>query len=159
MAFIIRHSSFVILSPMFDWLRAHEVLLGWLSAVSVLMFVGSLIAIPYLATRIPTDYFIRQRHYVDRWQPRHPLVRLALLAAKNLCGVVFVLAGVAMLVLPGQGILTILIGLMCLDFPGKFALERRFVRQPPVIGAINWMRAKTGHPPLQLPVEQATDDA
>ena len=135
---------------MLDWLQSHQVLLGWLGAASALTFVGSLIAIPWLVIRIPKDYFVHRHHFVDRWQPRHPLLRVALLTAKNLAGVVLVLAGVAMLVLPGQGILTILIGLMCLDFPGKFALERRLVRQPPVIAAINWMRAKAKRPPLEL---------
>ena len=118
-----------------------SVFLGWLSAASVLMFFGSLIAVPWLVVRIPADYFLRQRHYVDRWRPRHPLLRLAFLALKNLLGVVLVLAGVAMLVLPGQGILTILVGLLFLDFPGKFALERRLARQPPVL------RASTGYAP------------
>ncbi len=136
---------------MFDWLQGYEVVLGWLFAVSMFMFVGSLIAVPWLVMRIPTDYFVRRRHFVDRWQPRHPLLRIALLTMKNLCGIVLVLAGVAMLVLPGQGILTILVGLLCLDFPGKFALEQRLVRQPPVIGAINWLRTKTHRPPLELP--------
>jgi hypothetical protein len=139
---------------MFHWLHEHQVLLGWLSAASALMFAGSLIAVPWLVVRIPTNYFIRRQHFADRWQSRHPLVRIALLTTKNLCGVVLVLAGIAMLVLPGQGILTIVVGLLCLDFPGKFALERWLVRQPPVIGAINWMRAKAGRQPLETPEEK-----
>ena len=140
-----------LMALLLDWIAAHEVVLGWLSAVSVLMFVGSLLAVLWLVTRIPSDYFVHHRRLVDRWQPRHPLLRIALLTAKNIGGVVLVLAGIAMLVLPGQGILTIVIGLMFLDFPGKFALERRLVRQPPVIRAMNWMRAKAGHPPLETP--------
>jgi hypothetical protein len=136
---------------MFDWVWAHQVWFGWLSVVSALLFVGSLVVIPWLVVRIPADYFIHRRHFVDRWQPRHPLLRIALLALKNLCGIVLVLAGVAMLVLPGQGILTIVIGLMFVDFPGKYGLERRLVQQSAVIGAINWMRAKADRSPLQLP--------
>ena len=136
---------------MFDWLHTHEVLLGWLGAVSALMFVGSLLAVPWLVVRIPTDYFVHRRHFVDRWRSRHPLVRIGLLASKNLGGVVLILAGVAMLVLPGQGILTIVLGLMCLDFPGKFALEQWLALRPPVMRAMNWMRAKAGHPPLEVP--------
>jgi hypothetical protein len=139
---------------MFDWLQTHEVLLGWLGVASVLMFVGSLIAVPWLVVRIPVDYFIHRRHFVDRWRSRHPLVRIALLTTKNLCGLVLLLAGIAMLVLPGQGILTIVIGLTFLDFPGKFALEQQLARQPPVIGAMNWMRAKAGRPPLEMPAER-----
>jgi hypothetical protein len=141
---------------MFDWLQTHEVLLGWLGVASVLMFVGSLIAVPWLVVRIPADYFVHRRHFVDRWKDRHPLVRIALLAAKNLCGVVLILAGIAMLVLPGQGILTIVIGLMCIDFPGKFTLEQRLALQPPVLSTMNWMRAKTGRSPLEMPEEQGS---
>jgi hypothetical protein len=136
---------------MLDWLRAHEVVLGWLSAVSAVMFVGSLLAVPWLLVRIPTDYFLRPHHYIDRWQPRHPLLRIVFLVTKNLMGIVLVLVGAAMLVLPGQGILTIVIGLLFLDFPGKRTLELRLVRQPPVLRAINWMRAKAGRQPLELP--------
>ena len=142
---------------MWDWLQSHEVLLGWLSAASVLMFVGSISLIPWLVIRIPADYFLRQRHYADRWKPRHPLLRIGFLATKNFVGGVLFVAGVIMLVTPGQGILTIVVGLLFLDFPGKFALERRMVRMKPVLKAIAWVRGKAGRPPLELPEEQ--DDA
>ena len=134
-----------------DWIRGHDIVLGWLFAVSVLMLLGSLIAVPWLVVRIPSDYFLGRRHFVDRWRPCHPWLRMALLASKNTFGGVLVLAGVAMLILPGQGILTIFAGLMFLDFPGKLALERWLVNKPPVIRTINWMRTKAGQPPLELP--------
>ncbi|MCE5268814.1 MAG: hypothetical protein LLG00_13115 [Planctomycetaceae bacterium] len=139
---------------MFDWLRAHEVLLWWLSVASALMFFGSLLAVPWLIVRIPADYFLRQHHYADHWKPRHPLLRFAFLGIKNLIGVILILAGIAMLVLPGQGILTILVGLLFLDFPGKFAMERRVARQAPVFRALNWIRAKGSRPPLEMPGEE-----
>jgi hypothetical protein len=139
---------------MFDWMQSHEVLLGWLSAASVLMFVGSVVAIPWLVIRIPTDYFLRQRHYADRWKPRHPLLRIVFLVVKNFIGGVLLLAGIIMLVTPGQGVLTILVGLLFLDFPGKFASERWLFARPPVFRAVNWIRAKASRPPLKLPEEQ-----
>jgi hypothetical protein len=142
---------------MWAWIQSHEILLGWLFAVSVLMFFGSILAIPWLVIRIPADYFLRQHHYADRWKPRHPLLRIAFLAAKNLFGVLLLLAGIVMLVGPGQGILTILVSLLFLDFPGKFAMERRFVRLRPVQKTIAWIRAKAGRPPLELP-ESPTKD-
>jgi hypothetical protein len=70
---------------------------------------------------------------------------------KNILGALFVLAGVAMLVLPGQGILTILIGLSLTDFPGKRDLELKLIKKPSVYKAINWMRRKYKKPPLQIP--------
>jgi hypothetical protein len=136
---------------MWYWIQSHEALLAWLSAISVLMFVGSLSAIPWLVIRIPADYFLRQRHYADRWKPRHPLLRILFLATKNLIGAVLLIAGLIMLVTPGQGVLTILVGILFLDFPGKFALERWVIGLKPVLAAVGWIRAKAGRPPLELP--------
>jgi hypothetical protein len=56
-----------------------------------------------------------------------------------------------MLFTPGQGIVTILIGLVLVDLPGKRALERWMVGRPRVLAAINRLRAKYGHPPLEDP--------
>ena len=73
------------------------------------------------------------------------------LTAKNGVGVVLVITGVIMLFTPGQGIVTILIGLVLVDLPGKRALERWMVGRPRVLAAINRLRAKYGHPPLEDP--------
>jgi hypothetical protein len=133
------------------WMQSHEMLLTWLSAASVLMFLGSIFLIPWLVIRIPADYFLRQRHYADRWKPRHPLLRILFLATKNILGGLLFLAGVVMLVTPGQGILTILVGLLFLDFPGKFDLERQLAAKQPVFQSINWIREKAGRPPIEPP--------
>jgi hypothetical protein len=144
---------------MFAWILSHEVLLGWLCVASALMFVGSLIAVPWLITRIPADYFLRQRHYAGRWKPQHPILRMAFLAIKNCLGGLLVLAGIVMLFTPGQGVLTILVGLLFIDFPGKFAAERRLIALPPVFRAANWIRAKANRIPLELPEEPSPTDA
>nr|ALS89104.1 putative transmembrane protein (PGPGW) [uncultured bacterium] len=104
-----------------------------------------------IVARLPADYFTRdQRHTGGHTPAMTP--RLLGFVGKNLLGIVLILAGVAMLVLPGQGILSILIGLLLMDFPGKRALERRLVQQPSVWQAINWIRAKAHQPALQMPV-------
>jgi hypothetical protein len=133
-----------------DWIGPHEVLLGWLGVASIVMFVGCLVALPYLVVRIPDDYFARRSRRLTKRQVEHPALRIILIALKDTIGVVFVLTGIAMLVLPGQGLLTILIGLTLMNFPGKFALERRIVKMRPVLRAINWMRRRANHPPLRL---------
>lgn len=81
-------------------------------------------------------------------QDHHPVLRLIGLGLKNAVGVLLFLAGVAMIVLPGQGLLTMLIGISLLDFPGKRHLERRLVGQPAVLRTINKLREKFGRPPL-----------
>lgn len=131
-----------------DWLKDHESLLVWLGVASAVMFVGTLVALPIAVSRIPEDYFAHDRR--ERRDTRHPLLRLALRVSKNVLGAVFVLAGIAMLVLPGQGILTILIGLGLLDFPGKYRLERKLVSRPAVLRSLNWIRRKAGRPPLRV---------
>ena len=135
---------------MWTWLRGHETLLWWLGALSIVMVVGTLVVLPLIVARLPADYFTRdQRHTSGHTSARTP--RLLGLVGKNLLGIVLILAGVAMLVLPGQGLLMILIGLMLMDVPGKRALERRLVQQPSVWQAINWMRAKAHRPALEMP--------
>lgn len=123
-----------------------------LSSLSLVTFVGTLIMIPLIVARIPADYFVRRQdnpslHYIKRSNLRH-----LYLAFKNLVGIIFILAGMAMLFLPGQGIITIFIGIMLMNFPGKRMLTLHIVRKEKVFRAINWMRAKVQQPPLQLPV-------
>jgi hypothetical protein len=51
---------------------------------------------------------------------------------------------------PGQGLLTILLGIMLLDFPGKRGLEYKLVSKPKVRDAVNKLRRKFGKPDLIL---------
>lgn len=127
-------------------------LLIWLAASSLLMFVGTLVAIPVILVRLPADYFdVRiPRPWMEN---HHPVLRVAGHLVKNVVGLIFLLAGLAMLVLPGQGILTILIGLSLVEFPGKRRLEAKLVGQPTVLSTINKMRAKFHKPPLILAPE------
>ena len=127
-------------------------MLAWLAAASVVGFVASLIAIPWILVRLPADYFDTRvpRHWMI---DRHPVLRMIGHIVKNLAGYVFLLAGIAMLVLPGQGILTILIGVSLIDFPGKHRLEARLVAQRMVLQAINAVRHRFGRPPLVLAPE------
>jgi hypothetical protein len=129
--------------------------LGWISALSILTFFGSLIAVPVIVTRIPADYFEASRRHEARLHKLHPIVYLTVRILKNLLAVALVVGGIMMLVLPGQGLLTILIGVGVSDFPGKYRVERRLVRLPGILTAINWIRAKAHvellRPPAQAP--------
>jgi hypothetical protein len=120
-----------------------------LTALSIVFFVGSLIAIPFILVRLPTDFF--DTRVPRRWmENHHPVLRLLGHLVKNVIGAIFVFAGFLMLFLPGQGILTMLIGITMLDFPGKRKLEARMIGQPAVLNAINGMREKFGKPPLSI---------
>ncbi len=136
---------------MLTWMRTHKVLMAWLGIASVVMLIAGLVLVPLLIARMPADYFLHPEPHAGSWRDRHPAVRFLLHAGKNLLGIAFVLGGIAMLVLPGQGVLTILVGVAFLDLPGKRRFELALVRQPHVERGINWLRKKAGQPPLQLP--------
>ena len=125
------------------------VVLEFLFALSIVGFVGSLIAIPWILVRLPQDYFCGG-HPRTWLKDHHPVLRLIALGVKNGVGWILLLGGIAMLVLPGQGVLTILIGVSLMDFPGKRAIERKLVSQPPVLQAINRIRQRFDRPPLRI---------
>ena len=138
---------------MLDWLRAQSTLAWWLLGLSILTFVGSLIAVTWMVVRMPADYFTHRKPMGDSRRSRHPLIRGTMHVLKNLLGFVLVVAGLVMSIppIPGQGVLTILIGLSLLDFPGKWNLQLRIVKAAPVRKSIDWIRTKYHRPPLQIP--------
>jgi hypothetical protein len=136
-----------LLATIQQWIPV-DVLVG-LAVAGAIGFIGSLIAIPLILVRLPADYFDTRtpRHWM---KDHHPLLRLLGLVVKNVLGVVFLLAGFAMLFLPGQGLLTMLVGVSLMDFPRKRELEAKMVGQPTLLGIINSMRHKFDKPPLIL---------
>ena len=123
-------------------------LLTLLGLLSVVTFVGSLIAVPWLIGRMRADYFLTHWQTVQARHRRHPALALTVFLARNALGLLLVAAGLAMLFLPGQGLLTVLIGVCVMDFPGKRGLLQRLVRGPKVQGALNWIRRKRGKEPF-----------
>jgi hypothetical protein len=136
---------------MLDWIKIDEITVWYLAAFSIVSFIATLVLVPFLVVRIPADYFAeKKRHRWEPWAHEHPFIRWSLLLAKNILGYLFIVLGIAMLVLPGQGILTILIGIMFINFPGKYRLERWAVTRPPVLRAINNLRRNAGRQPLTV---------
>jgi Putative transmembrane protein (PGPGW) len=126
---------------------------GWASVViiSALMAVGS-IAVTILALiRIPANYF-RGPHPPGDTRWKHPVLRWTVRVFRNVVGWFLVLLGVIMSFpgVPGQGLLTILLGLMLVEFPGKRRMEQRFVRWPRVHDSVNALRKRFGQGPLEL---------
>ncbi len=143
------------LLTLYEWARStvHSVpvLAGWVAGLSAIAFIGSLIAVPLLITHMSADYFVRSPGAPGSWARLHPVLRVLLVGTKNLLGTVLVVAGIAMLVLPGQGLLSILIGASLTDFPGKRRLELALIKRAPVLRAVNWIRHRAHRPPLILP--------
>jgi len=135
---------------MVQWIQSHETILWCMASISVVTFVSTLMVVPLLVVKIPSDYFAHGKRTGTPWADRHVAVRWILVLAKNLLGYILIAAGILMLVLPGQGMLTIVIGIMLLNFPGKYKLERWIVSRRPVLQSINWARRRAGKDPLVL---------
>ena len=86
----------------------------------------------------------RQSEYKDK----NPIFWIISMALKNIIGYCLIMGGILMLVLPGQGLLTILVGLMLSDYPGKFKLEKRIIKTNLILKTINWYRNKSNIPPI-----------
>jgi hypothetical protein len=130
------------------WLRSHQNILGWAGLFSLIMMVATLLAVPLIIISLPPQYLNEEK---DRLSEIQSPWRWPYLVVKNIMGAVLLLAGVAMLILPGQGLLTLAIGLGLMNFPGKRSLIRRLIGQPRVLRTINRWRAKAHKDPLEAP--------
>jgi hypothetical protein len=135
---------------MIAWILGHESIMWWMTGWSLLMFVATLVAVPWLIVRIPSDYFSAKKRFRKLWADQHPVIRALLLTGKNLMGYLLIILGIIMLVLPGQGMLTILIGIIFLDLPGKYRFEKWIVTRHQVLRSINWLRMRAKKAPLDV---------
>lgn len=119
--------------------------------VFVITFSLSLGVVSFILIKLPANYF-RDDHPRDFLSDKNAVLRVAAIVGKNLLGAMLVALGIVMSLpgVPGQGILTILLGIMLLDFPGKRRLEQRLISRPSVLRAVNKLRSRFGKPELLL---------
>ena len=119
------------------------VLVGTLSAV---VFVVTLLLTPYLLGLIASDYFTMENPH--KLEIKH-IGHVIAVIIKSVIGLVLLLAGIIMLVTPGQGVISILLGLFLMEFPGKRKLELKIINHDPTFKTLNWLREKAGKPPFK----------
>ncbi len=135
--------------PLTDWIPAKTLVIAL--GLSTVISIGSVVLAPLVIARLPPDYFQQERRPRYLARGRRPLLHFMLTALKNLLGIGLILAGAAMILLPGQGLLTMVIGVALIDFPGKSRLVSAIVRRPTVLRSLNWIRAKVHKPPFLVP--------
>ena len=138
-----------MIAVIFEWIKQNIFILYWLGGISLLLFIITAIAVPLFIIHLPSDFLLykkRKQHF----EQVHFTLRILIIIAKNFIGIILVAAGVLMLILPGQGIITILIGLVLIDFPGKNSLILFILSNPIVLNAINWIREKNRKKKLKL---------
>lgn len=118
----------------------------------ILTLAGSVVAMTSVLVRLPERYLQMQDDEVF-WPHRPMWLRVSARIGKNILGVLLVVLGIVLSLpgVPGQGVLTILIGVMLVDFPGKRRVERRILGRRRVLAAVNRLRARFGRPPLEAP--------
>ncbi len=131
-----------------EFLSDYKIYLVWLGTLSFIIFIFSLLTIKWLVALIPSDYFIKKNN--SEFRSNYPIFWLVSIIIKNLIGYILIFGGILMLVLPGQGLFTIFVGLMLSNYPGKFYIERKFIAIPSVLRAINWLRKKSNTPPIKI---------
>lgn len=99
---------------------------------------------------IPVDYFDSSKRGLSPFKTSNPIIWLILFITKNVMGYLLIIGGILMLVLPGQGLLTILLGLIFSDYPGKYKLEKKLITIKPIYRYINWVRKKSDIEPIKL---------
>lgn len=141
---------------MIEWISNQWTALSWSNiGLGVGLFLISLTvsfaAIAVVMVKIPENYF--STHYKRDFLPGSPwIVRWGAVIAKNILGLFLICLGIVLSLpgVPGQGILTILLGLIMIDIPGKRPLEAKIIERTAVRNAIDKLRAKYGKPPLVL---------
>ena len=130
--------------------------LTWSSLlIGLLIFVASFLInlgiVSLILVKLPADHFKKNRK-TTLWSGPHPWLNLAKVIGKNIAGVLLVGLGIVLSLpgVPGQGLLTILLGIMLLDFPGRDRLEQKLLSKPSIVNTINRLRERFGKPQLEL---------
>lgn len=118
---------------------------------SLVMFVVGLAATGYVLLRLPVDFFTNALSPNPKRRFNHPALHYTWCVVRNVLGAALIIAGVIMLVTPGQGLLTLIVGLMLVDFPGKRRLSLKLIRRGHLIEGANRWRLRYGKPLFEIP--------
>lgn len=133
-------------TSLLDLLEQHWEIVVLLSLGSIAV---SLILLPLVLIRLPTDFLLTSSSHPILAKRYHPVVALTLIVLRNALGFILVISGILLLFLPGQGLLTVLGGLILMDFPKKHVLIQKMLQRPALLRAVNWLRERAGHPRLK----------
>jgi hypothetical protein len=113
--------------------------------VWVVLTAGSLAIVLRVVLALPPDYFEREPEARRPWT--------AARIARNFAGLFLIAVGAVLSIpgVPGQGVLTVLVGVFLVDFPQRRKLERALLGRPGVLPMLNRLRARFGRAPLRPP--------
>ena len=138
-----------LLSDFLSGLTWQKILVGAL--IFVASFFINLGIVSFILVKLPDDHFSKSRK-TKFWAGPRPAIHAAKVIGKNIGGLLLVALGIVLSLpgVPGQGLLTVLLGIMLLDFPGRHRLEQKLLSKPSIVNTINRLRERFDKPPLQL---------
>jgi hypothetical protein len=119
-----------------------------LSVGSTVLAIALVALCPFVLLRLPADHFVQPRRHCST----------AARVGRFLLGLVLVLLGIAMLVLPGQGVVAIAVGASLLGLPVERAIGRFMLHRPGVASMLNKLRVRAGRPPFTFAEPEPRDD-
>jgi len=125
-----------------------ESLLQLLAVLSLLTFAVSLVCIPLLVARLPRNYFLHRSDLGNSPSATISIGTVIVMLLRNLIGLALVAAGILMLFLPGQGVITMVIGIAVMSFPYKRKLLVGLTRPVSVRKSLDWLRRKMKKEPF-----------
>ena len=137
------------LSDFLSGLTWQKILVGAL--IFLASFFVNLGIVSLILVKLPADHFSKKRK-TKFWAGPRPAIHAAKVIGKNIGGLLLVALGIVLSLpgVPGQGLLTVLLGIMLLDFPGRHRLEQKLLSKPSIVNTINRLRKRFDKPPLQL---------
>lgn len=132
---------------MISLLAEQSFLLSLAAGLSVVLLLLSIIAAPWLVSRLPADYLLQSAAPLtkqNRWRLLTSLLR-------NIIAALLLIIGLIMLVAPGPGVVMLLLALTVARVPGKQRLIHTLATRESVFNSLNWMRRRHNKPPLIHP--------
>lgn len=127
---------------MLAFFDTHEAFFFWSTLIGLVGLMGSLIVVPWILIKLPPDYFFAEKRKKCPWGHCPPMIRSLLLIIKNILGAMLILSGIIMLFIPGQGMLTMMAGIVLMDFPYKYKIMRKIIKNSKILRFINKLRKK-----------------
>ena len=137
-----------LLNNLLEYTNTYKSFIFWISLVSLTIFIISILSIRWLVLLIPENYFKEKKNSILK--EKYFFYWVAFKFIKNSLGYLLIIGGILMLVLPGQGILTIFVGMILSDYPGKYHIEKKIIQSSIILRTINSIRKKSGKKPLKF---------
>ena len=150
---LFKFRRFPTLQTLLSLLAENRSLLVGISVASIFLLTMTVVATPWLLSRLPANYFCQDPQKTYGTGPLRWLWHGVL----NILGTLVLLIGIAMMFTPGPGLVVMLAGLSLIRLPIKHRLIRAVAARPGIFDMMNQLRARRQRPPFIHPVTRKSN--